>query len=90
MHFLTGYRSAEILKIMLSDEVLDADVDLAALAKRTDSFSGSDLKRVSVCCQSCGYLLTTYPIRFVCSRCAGCRQGGGQPSVEDNDQTENH
>jgi SpoVK/Ycf46/Vps4 family AAA+-type ATPase len=34
-----------ILKIMLRDETLADDVDLAALAKRTDKYSGSDLKR---------------------------------------------
>lgn len=36
---------SEILKIMLRDERLESDVDIKALAKRTQSFSGSDLKR---------------------------------------------
>ena len=37
--------SIAILKILLRDEVLADTVDLKALAKRTDLFSGSDLKR---------------------------------------------
>ena len=37
--------SAEILKILLRDEELGEDVDLAALGVKTESFSGSDLKR---------------------------------------------
>ena len=36
---------AEILKILLRDEPLAADVDLKVLAHKTESFSGSDLKR---------------------------------------------
>ncbi|KAK1232946.1 hypothetical protein PQX77_003860 [Marasmius sp. AFHP31] len=39
---------AEILKILLRDETLDSDVDVQALAKRTESFSGSDLKHLCV------------------------------------------
>ena len=35
----------EILKILLKDEEVAEDVDLKALAKRTEFFSGSDLKR---------------------------------------------
>ena len=35
----------EILKILLRDETLGLDVDLQSLAKRTELFSGSDLKR---------------------------------------------
>lgn len=35
----------EILKILLRDESLAADVTIKALAAKTDSFSGSDLKR---------------------------------------------
>lgn len=35
-----------ILKILLRDESLANDVDLTALAKRTELFSGSDLKRM--------------------------------------------
>jgi SpoVK/Ycf46/Vps4 family AAA+-type ATPase len=35
----------EILKILLHDESLGPDVDLKVLAKKTTSFSGSDLKR---------------------------------------------
>ncbi|KAE9399307.1 AAA-domain-containing protein [Gymnopus androsaceus JB14] len=38
----------EILKILLRDEVLNEDVDLDALAKKTESFSGSDLKHLCV------------------------------------------
>jgi ATP-dependent 26S proteasome regulatory subunit len=38
---------AEILKILLRDESLDGSVDLKALATKTESFSGSDLKRRS-------------------------------------------
>lgn len=35
----------EIMKILLRDETLSPELDLEALAKRTESFSGSDLKR---------------------------------------------
>ncbi|KAL0946998.1 hypothetical protein HGRIS_013143 [Hohenbuehelia grisea] len=38
----------EILKILLRDETLDAELDIKALAKKTDSFSGSDLKHLCV------------------------------------------
>lgn len=34
-----------ILRILLADEQLESDVDVDELAKRTESFSGSDLKR---------------------------------------------
>ncbi|KZV86561.1 AAA-domain-containing protein [Exidia glandulosa HHB12029] len=46
---LPGEREREeILKIMLRDEILEPDVDLKALAKRAESFSGSDLKHLCV------------------------------------------
>ncbi|KAL1745608.1 hypothetical protein HDZ31DRAFT_36000 [Schizophyllum fasciatum] len=46
---LPGERErAEILKILLRDETLGEDVDVNALAKRTESFSGSDLKHLCV------------------------------------------
>jgi ATP-dependent 26S proteasome regulatory subunit len=35
----------EILRILLRDESLAADVNIEMLAAKTDSFSGSDLKR---------------------------------------------
>ncbi|KAK7466997.1 hypothetical protein VKT23_004060 [Stygiomarasmius scandens] len=38
----------EILKILLRDEKLDPSVDLQSLAKRTENFSGSDLKHLCV------------------------------------------
>ncbi|KAF5365573.1 hypothetical protein D9758_003220 [Tetrapyrgos nigripes] len=38
----------EILKILLKDETLDESVDLKILAKKTESFSGSDLKHLCV------------------------------------------
>jgi len=38
----------EILKILLRDETLSSGLDLKALAKRTESFSGSDLKHLCV------------------------------------------
>ncbi|TBU35857.1 AAA-domain-containing protein [Dichomitus squalens] len=38
----------EILKILLRDETLAVDVDLKQLAKKTESFSGSDLKHLCV------------------------------------------
>ncbi|KAG0705885.1 hypothetical protein DFH29DRAFT_233012 [Suillus ampliporus] len=38
----------EILKILLRDETLAPEIDLRALAKRTESFSGSDLKHLCV------------------------------------------
>lgn len=44
--FLSDILCAEILKILLRDEVLAPDVDLKWLAKRTELFSGSDLKRM--------------------------------------------
>ena len=37
-----------ILQLLLADEVLDLSVDLNALAKRTNLYSGSDLKNVCV------------------------------------------
>ncbi|CDO71236.1 hypothetical protein BN946_scf184863.g32 [Trametes cinnabarina] len=40
--------STEILKILLRDETLADDVDLKQLAKKTESFSGSDLKHLCV------------------------------------------
>lgn len=43
---LPGEKEREaILKILLRDESLAPDLDLATLAKKTESFSGSDLKR---------------------------------------------
>ncbi|KAJ2584615.1 hypothetical protein GGH95_000261 [Coemansia sp. RSA 1836] len=39
---------AKILEIHLKGEELDADVDLTALAKQAESFSGSDLKNLCV------------------------------------------
>ncbi|KAG5646663.1 hypothetical protein DXG03_002653 [Asterophora parasitica] len=46
---LPGERErAEILKILLRDECLAEDLDVAALAKKTESFSGSDLKHLCV------------------------------------------
>lgn len=38
----------EILKILLRDETLSSELDLKVLAKKTESFSGSDLKRGSI------------------------------------------
>jgi len=38
----------EILKILLRDEALAPDVDLKALAMRTEAFSGSDLKHLCI------------------------------------------
>ncbi|KIK59761.1 hypothetical protein GYMLUDRAFT_261762 [Collybiopsis luxurians FD-317 M1] len=38
----------EILKILLRDEIMGEDLDLAVLAKQTESFSGSDLKHLCV------------------------------------------
>lgn len=40
-------RLLAILRILLADEQLGDDVSIPALAKRTESFSGSDLKRES-------------------------------------------
>ncbi|KAG6333127.1 hypothetical protein ID866_5967 [Astraeus odoratus] len=46
---LPGEKEREgILKILLRDEILSPDIDLKALAKRTESFSGSDLKHLCV------------------------------------------
>ncbi len=41
--------SVEILKILLRDEALADGVNLSAIAKETDRFSGSDLKRMFLC-----------------------------------------
>jgi len=38
----------EILKILLRDEILASDVNITKLAKKTEGFSGSDLKHLSV------------------------------------------
>ncbi|RDB21505.1 CDP-diacylglycerol--inositol 3-phosphatidyltransferase [Hypsizygus marmoreus] len=38
----------EILKILLRDETLGDDLDISALAKKTENFSGSDLKHLCV------------------------------------------
>lgn len=38
----------EILKILIRDETLSPDIDLKKLAKQTETFSGSDLKRKSL------------------------------------------
>lgn len=40
---------SEILKILLREEKLDADIDNRQLAKQTEGYSGSDLKRKSIC-----------------------------------------
>lgn len=42
---LSHYLFIGILRILLRDEVLADTVDLKSLAKRTELFSGSDLKR---------------------------------------------
>jgi hypothetical protein len=36
----------EILKILLRDEALASDLDAKSIAKKTEGFSGSDLKRL--------------------------------------------
>jgi hypothetical protein len=41
--------AAEILKILLRDETLGPDIDPASIAKKTENFSGSDLKRSFYC-----------------------------------------
>jgi SpoVK/Ycf46/Vps4 family AAA+-type ATPase len=41
--------SLEILKILLRDEQLAPDVDLKVLAKKTETFSGSDLRSGYFC-----------------------------------------
>ncbi|KAL4077009.1 hypothetical protein V8B97DRAFT_1866319 [Scleroderma yunnanense] len=46
---LPGEKEREgIVRILLRDETLAPDVDLTSLAKRTESFSGSDLKHLCV------------------------------------------
>lgn len=42
---LTTLIDAAILRILLKNETLGDDVDIAQLAKDTDTYSGSDLKR---------------------------------------------
>lgn len=41
----TLHLAIEILKILLRDETLSPEMDLHTLAKQTETFSGSDLKR---------------------------------------------
>jgi SpoVK/Ycf46/Vps4 family AAA+-type ATPase len=50
-----------ILRMLLNDEPLAEDVDLRTLARRTEKFSGSDLKRQ--------YMLLTMHIRFLNADC---------------------
>ncbi len=66
-------------------------MDLKQLAKKTESFSGSDLKRecrVFLCpdrpldgVQIVSELLTKFPIRSVCQRGAGCGEGAGNSAM---------
>ena len=64
-----------ILKQLLHDEQLAQDVDVKSLAKKTEGFSGSDLKRE---CSLCGCLvgisyLTNFRLMRFCR--FGCREG---------------
>jgi len=71
---LTMHACAEILKILLRDELLAADLDIRQLAKQTESFSGSDLKRKSIC--TFRRLMLTYCLRSMCLCCIGCCERG--------------
>lgn len=63
-----------ILRILLADEQLESDVDVEALAKRTESFSGSDLKRMSSLLASYALYIDCYLFRPMCCCRAGRRQ----------------
>jgi SpoVK/Ycf46/Vps4 family AAA+-type ATPase len=65
----------EILKIMLRNEQLAPDVDVKALAKKTESFSGSDLKsqRDHNLFDTSLFILS---YRSMCFCSYGCCQGG--------------
>ena len=71
---------SEILKILLRDEKLAEDVDLQALAKRTESFSGSDLKREFLHTDCCGHLAHAM-LRSLCCRSSGRREGARRGTV---------
>jgi SpoVK/Ycf46/Vps4 family AAA+-type ATPase len=68
---------AEILKILLRSESLGNDVDLAKIARDTNKFSGSDLKRTS--------MKTLWLLLLLMHRCRSrrnCRTGRRQGSSE--------
>ena len=73
---------AEILKILLRDETLAPDVDLKLLAKKTDSFSGSDLKRTLRPSLVFPRLITNTNCRSLCVRSLGLGQGTGGGALE--------
>lgn len=62
---LPSFFFSEILKILLRDESLAPEVDLKELAKKTESFSGSDLKRMSKLArcsvESCSDIVDCHP-----------------------------
>ena len=69
----------EILKILLRDETLGEDVDVKALAKRTESFSGSDLKRKWA--QTARDVFANGRCRSLRICCSGCGEGVGDRPV---------
>ncbi|KAJ2681489.1 hypothetical protein H4R19_007332, partial [Coemansia spiralis] len=71
---------AKILEIHLKGEDLDADVDLGALAKRTESFSGSDLKNV---CVAAAQAALRERVRAEVDAAAGPDPAGAASSAQD-------
>ncbi|KAJ1965227.1 hypothetical protein GGI12_000916 [Dipsacomyces acuminosporus] len=68
---------AKILDIHLAGEELDSDVDLKALAERTESFSGSDLKNL---CVAAALAALRERIRKEVSACKGSGADGDRTS----------
>jgi len=75
----------EILKILLREEDVAADVDLDEMAKRTGDFSGSDLKRMfpPFLRMDCDRRALA-PDRSMCCSCPGCSQGGCDIAMGDH------
>lgn len=62
---LPGVKEREaILKILLRDETLGPDLDLQLLATKTESFSGSDLKRMYI--YVCGGSMLNFWVSQIC------------------------
>lgn len=79
-----------ILRIMLRGEEVGGEVDVKGLAKRTEGFSGSDLKSehssLSLAFNVEGVLtIRGCWRRFGCSGCAGCREGECGAAVADDE-----
>lgn len=74
----------EILKILLRDETMSPDLDLKALARRTESFSGSDLKRRSTFWMMSSTILRHSPHRFMRLSSFGCCERTSRRAMDPN------